>query len=239
MEIVKAIRKAVRRFGWDIIRYVPGGHPIARREKLLQQYGINVVFDVGANIGQYGKELREINYRGKIISFEPLITAFEKLTAVAKNDNLWEVYNYALGDVNGEMKINVAVNSFSSSIMDMLPSHLEFAPESKYVGKQDINIKMLDSVFRSICQKSDNVFLKIDTQGFEKNVLEGAKNSLPFIDTVQIEMSLIPLYRDGLLFDEMCGFLKSLGYLLVSMEPAFTDERTGQLLQVDGIFHRF
>lgn len=239
MNIIGVVRKAVRRCGWDVIRYIPGGHPLARREKLLQEYGITVVLDVGANTGQYGKELREINYRGKIVSFEPLIPAYEKLAGVAKKDDQWNVHNYALGDVIGKVKINVAGNSFSSSIMGMLPSHEEFAPDSKYIDEQTADIKTIDSVFSSLCRQDERVYLKLDTQGFEKNVLEGAKNSLPYIDTIQIEMSLIPLYQDGLLFDEMYRYLKSFGYVLVSVEPAFTDERTGQLLQVDSIFHRY
>lgn len=237
--IVNTIRKAVRRSGWDIIRYVPGGHPLARREMILQQYGINVVFDVGANIGEYGKELRDINYRGKILSFEPLIAAYEKLVIAANKDDQWDVYNYALGDIIGKVKINIAGNSYSSSIMDMLPTHLHFAPDSKYVGEQITDIKTIDSIFPTICHHGDGVYLKIDTQGFEKKVLDGAINSLPRIDTIQIEISLIPLYQEGPLFDEMYGYLTSLGYSIISLAPAFTDEKSGRMLQVDAIFHRF
>jgi FkbM family methyltransferase len=239
MGLIGMVRKAVRKCGWDIIKYIPAGHPLARREKLLKQYNIGVVFDVGANTGQYGKELREIGYQGKILSFEPLHEAFAQLASQSKKDNNWYIYNYALGDLSGTAKINVSGNSFSSSILEMLPAHMESAPDSKYVDEQNTEIKTLDSVFPELCRHNGNIYLKIDTQGFEKNVLEGGKKSLPLIDTLQIEMSLVPLYQNGWLFDQMYHYLKMLGYVLVSIEPAFSDQITGQLLQVDGIFHRF
>ena len=239
MSLISMIRKIIRRGGWDIIKYVPGGHPTARREKILQQYGIATVLDVGANTGQYGQGLREINYHGKIISFEPLHDAFIRLSIAAENDDSWLVHNYALGDANDKVKINIAGNSYSSSIVEMLPSHVESAPDSKYIGEQETEVTTLDSIFYTLCKQNKKVYLKLDTQGFEKNVLNGAEQSLPLVDTIQIEMSLVPLYQDELLFDEMYQYLKTLGYALVSIEPAFSDEKTGQLLQVDSIFHRF
>jgi len=79
----------------------------------------------------------------------------------------------------------------------------------------------------------------MDTQGFESKVLKGAENSLPHIDTVQMEMSLVPLYDGELLFNEMCLLMSQKDYTLVAIENGFSDSASGQLLQVDGIFHRF
>jgi hypothetical protein len=82
------------------------------------------------------------------------------------------------------------------------------------------------------------VYLKIDTQGFESKVIAGAEQVLSRIDTIQLEMSLVPLYEGELLFDEMCRLMMNKGYSLVSAEAGFSDETSGQLLQMDGIFHR-
>ena len=138
-----------------------------------------------------------------------------------------------------ESFINISENSLSSSLLEILPSHIKFAPDSKYIGKEKIKIKTINSIFPLLCAKDDNIYLKIDTQGFEENVIIGALDSIQFIDTLELEMSLIPLYMKELLFNEMCIFLNHLGYTMVSIEPDFTDEVTGQLLQVVGIFHRF
>ena len=80
--------------------------------------------------------------------------------------------------------------------------------------------------------------MKIDTQGYESKVLKGAENSLPRISTVQMEMSLVPLYDGERLFHEMCALMSDKGYTLVAIENGFSDPASGQLLQVDGIFHR-
>ena len=82
------------------------------------------------------------------------------------------------------------------------------------------------------------MYLKIDTQGFEGRVLQGADRSLAEIDTIQIEMALTPLYEGEMTFIDLCQLLLGKGYVIVGLEPGFADPRTGQLLQADGIFHR-
>ncbi|MFC1771778.1 FkbM family methyltransferase [Pseudomonadota bacterium] len=237
-EIKKSIRNLIRQLGFDLVRYEPKTHPLARRKKILDTYNINLVLDVGANIGQYGKQLREIGYKKKIVSFEPLKSAYDLLSDNAEKDKLWEIHNFALGDKEESAIINIAANSFSSSLLEMLPSHIKSAPNSKYVGHENIQVRTLDSVYPKVASQTDKAYLKIDTQGFEENVLKGAENSLNYIDTIQLEMSLTPLYRDEPLFDEMYQFLFQKGYTLISIETGFSDEQTGQLLQFDGIFHR-
>lgn len=207
---------------------------------LFKKFGIDTVLDVGANRGQYGKYLREIiGYKGRIISFEPLSSAHGELTKTTMADSSWTARKHALGNKNEKTEINIAGNSYSSSILEMLPSHVKAAPESKYIGKEQIEVITLDSIFEGICSKEQNILLKIDTQGYERFVIEGARNSLPFIDTIQLEMSLIPLYQDELLFDEMYRVLYQRGYRIVSIGPEFFDDETGQVLQVNSLFHHF
>ena len=78
--------------------------------------------------------------------------------------------------------------------------------------------------------------LKIDVQGFEKNVLDGAKETLPYVSVIQVEMSLVPLYENQMLFFEMIHYLDDKGFTLFSLENGFSNPRTGRLLQTDGIF---
>ncbi len=83
------------------------------------------------NIGQYAKLLREFGYSGRIVSFEPLSSAYSQLKAVSKKDPLWEIApQAAIGNQEGEIIINIAGNSYSSSALPMLDAHLESAPES-------------------------------------------------------------------------------------------------------------
>ena len=233
------LKKYLWRVGYDLTKFKPKSHPLARRKKLLEFYDVDIVLDIGANTGQFARVLRDdLDYKNKIISFEPLSSAFNLLDANAKNDLNWDVYNIALGEAEEKSEINIAGNSYSSSILEMLPSHIKSAPESRYISTETIEVKRLDSIFSSLCKVTNNIYMKIDTQEFEKKVLNGAENSLTHIDTVQMEMSLVPLYKGEWTFNEMCMLMSGEGYNLVSIETGFTDQASGQLLQVDGIFHR-
>ena len=238
MTIKHQMRKILWHFGYDICRTTPKNNPLVRRKKFLERYDVNVVLDIGANAGRFARETRtQCGYTEKIISFEPLSSAFHDLVMNAKGDEKWITYNCALGDVDEEQEINIAGNSDSSSLLEMLPAHIEAAPKSTYVGKERIKVCRLDSLFNELCQEEDRIYMKIDTQGFEMNVLRGAEKVLPSIDTIQMEMSLVPLYNGQVLFNEMCSYMGRLGYHLISLENGFSDTASGQLLQVDGIFH--
>lgn len=239
MNYRQALRKWLRRLGYDMNRVTPVSSAAARRKLLFTTYGIDLLLDIGANDGSYGEEIRrEMGYAGRIVSFEPLSSAFGKLVQRAGNDPAWSVYNFALGDADTVSEINIAGNSYSSSLLRMLPSHLGAAPESGYVGRETISVKTLDRVLPDICPPKTNIHMKIDTQGYELKVLTGAERSLDRIDTIELEMSLVPLYDGQPLFEEVLGWLGEKGYRLVGVEPCFCDRNTGEVLQVDGIFHR-
>lgn len=230
----KIIQNFLRKRGIQITRYPQ--HDSVRRMKLLQHYNIDCLFDIGANEGQYAREMRDLGYRHLIVSFEPLSDAFVKLKANASGDANWQVQHAALGAENTTTQINVAGNSLSSSLLEMKDAHLQCAPESRYIRKEDVEVKKLDSIFDQFCKEGSNVMLKIDTQGFEKNVIDGARNVLPQIKLIQLEMSLVELYVSELLFREMLDFMEGIGFELVSLENGFSNPKTGELLQVDGVF---
>lgn len=223
-----------RKAGFEIIKYPT--HELETRLKIMDYCKINKLFDVGANKGQYAILMRKLGFTDSLISFEPLSDAFVELQKVAEKDKNWTVNNYALGKVNSENTINIAANLQSSSILEMLPAHLKSAPQSEYVGTEKIEVKTLDSVFGSCYQEGDNVMLKIDTQGYEKRVLEGAEKSLANVRLIQLEMSTIPLYSNELLFHDMIKFLDEKGFRLFALETNFLNPHTGQILQYDGIF---
>ena len=239
MGIRQGIRATLRRFGYDVVRWPTLPEPLARRRRLIESCAIDRVLDVGANTGQYAEELRTaLGYSRPIVSFEPMRAAFHALEAKARADPCWQAFNVALGAENGTRTINVAANSWSSSLLPMLPAHASAAPESRYVGAEEIAIRTLDSLFDRLCRPGERVLLKIDTQGFEHEVLAGADQSLARIDAVQIEMSLVPLYAGQALFPDLKTLLERRGFALLAVEPGFADPRSGELLQVDGIFHR-
>lgn len=240
MKIKHRIRKLIWKIGYDLVPFSPITSPVARGRKIFEAFNIDVVLDVGANTGQFAEQIRnDFNFNGRIISFEPISNVCNELYKKAKSDKKWEIMPFALGDQNAKSKINISSNLQSSSLLKILPRHVKSASESKYIGSETIEVKTLDSIFNKLCTNVNNTYLKIDTQGYESNVIIGSENSLKYIDTVQVEMSLVPLYKDALLFNKMYDLLINKGYTLVSIEPVFIDKNTGQLLQVDCIFHRY
>lgn len=206
---------------------------------LLNHYKINLVFDIGANTGQYAKELLSFGYKGKIISFEPISDAYNKLKDTAKNNNNWVVAERcALGESDAEIEINITENSVSSSLLEVLPEHLEAAPKSRITGKEKVKLFRLDTIANKYISDNDIVLLKIDTQGYEENVLKGARETLKRAKGVEIELSLVKLFEGQKLYLELIEILTKEGFSLHSVEPAFTDKKTGRLLQINGLFFR-
>ncbi len=232
----RAILNTFNSIGIQINRYPDSD--LKRRLKLIKYFEINKIFDIGANVGNYAMVMRRLGFLGNIVSFEPLSETFKKLQKNAVKDNNWEAINIALGNKDGESEINIAGNNDSSSILEMMPLHSKSAPESSYIGKERIKVNKLDTVFDMYCEKGDNVFVKIDTQGYELNVLQGAEKSLSHIKGIQIEMSLVQLYDGGILYKEMIELIEKKGFSLFSIENGFSDPGSGELLQMDGIFFK-
>jgi FkbM family methyltransferase len=237
MEII--LRKIARKLGLELSRFTPETSKAARMQRMLSYHNINLVLDIGANAGQYASSLREIGYQNKIVSFEPLSSAYNKLLSASKNDSSWVIApRSAIGDRDGTIRINISKNSLSSSVLDMLDTHLNAAPGSSYVDSEIVDLRRLDSVAPRYMGDKDVVYLKIDVQGFEMQVLAGAAAILPKINGVQMELSLIPLYKGETLFHDMIHKMEYLGYEIFALSPGFTDANTGRLLQVDGIFFK-
>ena len=233
------VKRAIRRLGFDLRRYHPASSEAAQIMAMLSVHGVNLVFDVGANIGQFGRSLRDASYSGRIVSFEPLSAAWKQLVATGRNDSMWEIApRAAIGSDNGEIEIHIASNSASSSILDMLDSHVNAAPESRYIGSEKVPLRRLDSIGLNYLHPDSVAFLKIDTQGYEDRVLRGATDLFKRLVGLQLEMSLVPLYEEQLLFDDLREQLQAKGYALWGISPAFVDPNNGRLLQVDATFFR-
>jgi FkbM family methyltransferase len=236
----KILKKLSRKLGLEVKRYNVNNSQVALMERLLEYHQIELIFDVGANCGQYASFLRDCGYEGKILSFEPLSSAYSQLLTLSKKDNLWEIApRSALGNQEGEIIINISGNSQSSSVLSMLDSHVQAAPESAYCGYELVQLRRLDTLAKNyISEGTQSIFLKIDVQGFEKQVIEGSFQILPLVKWIQIEMSLVPLYDQQILFEDMIEFMKKIGYELFTVIPNFSDKETGRLLQMDGIFFK-
>jgi len=224
--------------GWDIVQYKPATHPLARRARLLKDYRIDLVLDVGANTGQYARQLRELGYKGRIVSFEPLSSAVAELRRAAAYDANWQVRNHACGAENGKREIRVAANSQSSSFLPMKAEHLDAFPDSCYIGTEVVEIKRLDTIFEEVAGPGAKIWLKLDVQGFEAAVVEGSSGCLERIRAIQAEVSLQAMYEGETTLIDFLPLMTQKGFLLVGLETYLSDPSTSHLLQVECIFRR-
>jgi FkbM family methyltransferase len=237
--IEKLIRELANKFGLDIKRYKKSDTEFGNLCKMLSLHRIEQVIDVGANTGQFAKSLRNHGYAGEIISFEPTSIAWRALVTASKNDNKWHVADRcAVGDIEGTLEINISSNSVSSSLLEMDTNHLNAAPESVYSSKEIVKICTLDNYFKNHGSLSNRIFLKIDTQGYEMNVLQGAESILSRTTGIQIELSLIKLYEGQMTHKNLTEFLESKSYEIWSLTPGFTNKASGRMLQFDATFFK-
>jgi FkbM family methyltransferase len=240
MKLLRRVRTTAHRTGLEVSQYFAGLDFSRQYVKQLHLHGVNVLLDVGANSGQYAHGIRRAGFRGRIISFEPLTGPFSLLKDKASKDPSWDCRQIALGDSDGTIPINVAGNSGqSSSVLPMLKSHQDAFPPANYIGEEIVPMNRLDTLAPEILRPTDTTFLKIDVQGFEKQVLAGGKSTVnDHCVGIQLELSFQPLYQGGMLAREAFDLMHSSGFTVTGLLPCFTDMRNGRMLQADGIFFR-
>jgi len=233
------IKRLIRNFGYDLRRFTPVSSDSSLLITILRHQKINLVLDIGANTGGYGRYLRSIGYMGRIVSFEPMKSAYDALTAETRNDCSWEAaMRSAIGETDSEVELHIAANSQSSSILDMLDAHSSAAPESIYIGLEKVPLRKLDTLAPQFLTEDSVLCVKVDTQGYEEQVLSGAVDTLSRAVVLQLELSLVQLYADQKLMPDIVSNLKEMGFDLWGMTPVFADPNSGRMLQVDGIFCR-
>ncbi|ASW86157.1 FkbM family methyltransferase [Mycobacterium intracellulare] len=240
MQLLDQVRLIARAVPSELLRYFSERNWKRKFVKQLESLNVSVVFDIGSNTGQYAAGLRKAGYQGRMISFEPLSQPFATLEKRAAKDPLWDCRRYALGDADGTVSVNIAGNAAqSSSVLPMLKSHQDAFPPANYVGAEDVAVYRLDSVAPEILRPTDVTFLKIDVQGFEKQVLAGSESTLANSCVgMQLELSFLPLYEGSMLIPEALEWAYSKGFTLTGLLPCFIDPRDGRMLQADGVFLR-
>lgn len=233
------IRSVLRAFGKDLVPYPPRRRDRAQLVQVLDRHGVDVVLDVGANVGQYASGLRAYGYDGRIVSFEPVAAAHAGLERAARDDAAWTVApRMALGAETGTLTMHVSNRTDMSSALPMRDETLEGLPQSYYVAEEDVPAARLDAIFDEYVGDGDTAFLKVDTQGFERNVLDGSRGVIGRIAGVQLEMSLRPLYEGEAIYLELIDLLAELGFQPTLILGGFFSKTLKRQLQVDGVFFR-
>ena len=197
------------------------------------EYSITTVLDVGANVGQFGVDLRRHGYQGQIYSFEPVKQNFDLLISTSRDDSGWHAINLALGKEIAVSRINVSDNDgLSSSILPMGDLHKGVFPKSEYKYSEEIQVSTLNDEILRLGIDPSITLLKMDVQGYEKNVILGGSDQLNKFPLCFLEASLSPLYKGEASLLELLNLLDSLVHHLTEVFRGVQDKR-GRLLQVD------
>ena len=218
-----ALRDLVRRTGFDVMRYPPR-RPGYSLDTVLQaafaRRGITHVVDVGARNGEYGTYLRQIGYTGRIVSFEPVAAHFANLSSKAGADGRWDVHPSALGSSPGTAEIRVAAASDFSSFRTANAECADQFPDGAKVDHVErVQVARLDDRLDTVVPGSARVMLKMDTQGWDLEVLKGAERSLERIEVVQTEVAVRALYDGAPDHVEMMTWLRDHGFAFAGMFP--------------------
>lgn len=220
-------RKLINKIGFDLVRIKNSHDNLAKHlSNVLRSRNIDCVLDVGANSGQYGLFLRSLGYQGYIISFEPVKEVFKILKETADKDNNWICYNFALGDANEEKIINVYHSTVFSSFLKVNDYSKNIWRSLENVSPEVVKVHRLDDIwFQLISElKCKNYMIKLDTQGFDRNVFNGSIKCLNSIKVLQSELSLIPVYEG---MDQVYDILKdynNFGFFVSGMYTINRDE---------------
>jgi FkbM family methyltransferase len=227
----ETIKRLLGRFGYTISRAPTLG-------SFLKSRNIDIVFDVGANVGQFAKSIRDEGYAGEIVSFEPVSSAFEALRSNMADDKNWSGNQAALGDSRREGIINVSDLTVFSSIQPQTAYAAKHSTVSRVVRDEKIQIFPLDELYSSKIV-GRRPFLKVDTQGFEEAVIQGSVKSLPHILGVSLELPVEHLYQNAWKMADAISRMDELGFLPAQMRPScVVDTDPQSWLEIDCIFRR-
>ncbi len=229
-------------FDVDIVSRTNFGSEILRDiRKILPEHKAQVVFDIGANTGDTTIEFAKVFKEASIYSFEPDHATFETLnTRVRPYQPRVKTYNFGFGSATGSKDLTINKVSGGNSFLEISPTISEFAQGAwtEPVGKVSAEIRTLDE-FCSENEISRIDLVKIDTQGFELEILRGGQHVITPARTnmIHIEVLFVELYKNQVFFDEVYRELLGRGFRFVGLYNRFyKPEAPHYLLWCDALF---
>ena len=206
------------------------------RQHALRRHGVDVVLDVGANAGQYATSLREGGFAGRIVSVEPLDEAFAALASAAAGDPSWTAVQAALAAAPGTLDMHVTSDSRCSSVLR--PAAIVALPGGSPVALATVTARTLDDLSEEVVGAAEHLAVKLDAQGYEREILAGAAITLVRARVLELEMALVTTYEGAPLISELLPVLTAQGFSVISIEPGHRDRTTGQVYDVDVLMER-
>jgi len=186
-----------------------------------------IIFDIGAHKGESIEFFREIFPSSTIYAFEPCRSSFDLLTrvygsiedtflfnlAVSSEDTKLTYYQQSLSHLGSCLKIN-----------NLSHDSISYAATAKNIPTSVSGIKLDTFVRRFDVSHID--ILKIDVQGYESSVLDGALDSLGITNSVIIEVGFYDFYSNSSSFDKILSLMYSLGFVIYDIAKISKNPKT-------------
>lgn len=232
--VKRRIKQVFRQFDIELTT-LSNAHKAGLRPDLARLIAMTqpaTIFDVGANIGQFGYFLRkDVGFTGQIFSFEPIPELSEALATKVKSDTKWHVFPFALGAAATTLKLNVASSTDFSSFLKFADNTQSLFPAASTQSTIQVEVKTL-SDFILTQQPAFPFLLKLDTQGFDMEVINGCLEELKDCVGILCEVSVIPLYQGQPAWRDVISRLEQLGFGVVGLYPV-NRTRSMQVIEFD------
>ncbi len=235
MGFKKYIHKFTRSLGFDFYALKDKSDGELLRLRWLKERNIKTVLDIGANEGQFALMIRELLPQATICSFEPIPTCYKQLLTNFTNDKAFKGFNFAIGEKDETIEMNINDFTPSSSLLEIEELHVENFKHTAHSKKQQIQVKSLDGLAGEL-NVAKPYMVKIDTQGYEDKVIKGGQKLLAAADVIFIELTYSPLYKEQTLFDDIYNDLVKLGFRYHGNFEELLSPINGAVLQSDGVF---
>ena len=222
-EFLKPILRLARRFGFYITRDPAWLAYEDLMVRVLSTLKINCVLDVGSCRGDFAKWLRRIGYAGLIISFEPVAANFDVLEECRAEDTQWQAHRMALGAAKGKAEIRVFTGTtFHSFLSPSEYGRARFPDKLRVERTELVPVERLDNILDQLVEdiEDPHIFLKVDTQGYDLEVIRGLGTKAGSISALQVEMAVKPIYNQvSNSYVDALSYLQQLGFQMSGMFP--------------------
>jgi FkbM family methyltransferase len=191
------------------------------------------VIDIGVNMGQFFHLAYRLFPQAQMWGIEPFRPLFDKIQRIYSGISRVQLECCACGKIDGETDFYISTDSQNSSTHTPTLSFFEERPENEIIGKEKVPLYRLDSLVESC---SGPILLKIDVQGAELDVLEGADEVWDRIAYIIIEAPFEEAYEGAAHFDDIYRFLTGRGFVYQGALGQLNSERTGHVRQEDSIY---
>lgn len=204
-------------------------------DRVIANIPLSTLIDVGANKGQFSLTVRARHPDAKIIAFEPLVIPREKFAILFENDVNTTILPFAIGAKRRVTSMHISNSLDSSSLLEISATQNDLFPGTHGVGTEEVQVgKLID--FVEVCTLPRPIFLKIDVQGFEHEVLMGIADSISKIDAIYVECSFIELYLGQKLAHDIFDYLFKLDFEFKGVFNVSYDSE-GNAVQGDFLFY--